>query len=342
MVEITRRQARDFLNDISEKDSVAIIHHDDGDGFSSGILYYDWCKNKNAVVEQFSYSIRNSKLQELDLEKFNKIIISDLAPDFISEGLEKIKDKKILYADHHPRTKTIPGEVLELVTVDDGYTPSSRTAGELTGLKPWLSLSGTINDAGDLYPENQNFVNSHLKKLNMSIDDFKKNVSHIITNFLIYFHDDNDRAFAILDNINSVKEVAELKKYSEPVENEIKNYVKQYKDKKEKLGDVNFYYFNPKLPIRGPVCEIIGRAKKNQVYIFATSKNDGKNITFSARSAPKKMNVCNLLKAGVAGLKGGVAGGHNSASGGIILARDIGKFKKNIKDFLRNNGDTKY
>ena len=48
MPEITFSQAKEFLNNITDKDHVAIIHHDDGDGFCAGILYYDWCKNKNA------------------------------------------------------------------------------------------------------------------------------------------------------------------------------------------------------------------------------------------------------------------------------------------------------
>ncbi len=337
MVSITFREAKDFLNKINSDDAVAIIHHDDGDGFSSGILYYDWCKKRNAKVKQFTYSIRTSKIKNMDLEEFNKMIICDLAPDFMAEGLEEIKDREVLYADHHPRDVPIPEEILELVTVDKGYLPSSRTAGELTGIKPWLSLSGTINDSGELYPENTDFIDENLKRTGMTLDNFKQNVSNIITNFLIYFNKDYDKAFEILEKINSIEGVSQLKKYSKPIEDEIEKIINQYKNKKEKLGDINFYYFEPSLPVSGPVCNIIGNGNKNQVYIFATPKNDGKNITFSARSTPKKMNVCNLLKAGIAGLKNSSAGGHNSASGGIIMAKDIEKFKGNIRNFSENS-----
>lgn len=334
MAEVTFQEARDFLNSITSEDKVAVIHHNDGDGFCSGILYYDWCKNKNAEVEQFTYSIRKSKLRNLDLEKFDKIIICDLAPDFMAEDLEEIKDKKILYADHHPRTKPLPEEVFELVTVDQGYLPSSRTAGELTELKPWLSLVGTITDSGELYPENQEFIDKHLKQIGMTLDEFKQNVSSVVTNFLVYFHKDLDKAFEILEKMNSIEELSQLKKYSEPVENEIQKFVEQYEDKKEKLGSMNFYYFEPELPVRGPICGIIGHRDVEQAYIFATPKYAGKNITLSARSAPKKMNVCDLLKAGVANLKDSAAGGHPSAAGGMILAKDLEKFKKNVRDFL--------
>jgi len=58
MPEITFQQAKEFLNNITRKDKVAVIHHDDGDGFCAGILYYDWCKLKkpklNISLMQFT------------------------------------------------------------------------------------------------------------------------------------------------------------------------------------------------------------------------------------------------------------------------------------------------
>ncbi len=44
--------------------------------------------------------------------------------------------------------------------------------------------------------------------------------------------------------------------------------------------------------------------------------------------------MANLLRAGVSGLEDGSAGGHPAASGGMILAEDLGKFKRNIKQFV--------
>ncbi|MDH3353154.1 MAG: DHH family phosphoesterase [Nanoarchaeota archaeon] len=336
MPKITFQEAKDFLNNITDKDKVAVIHHDDGDGFCSGILYFDWCKKRDAEVEQFTYSIRKSKIRDFDLKNFNKVIVCDLASGFIAEELYQIEEKEILYTDHHPRESPLPKKVLELVTIDQGYIPSSRTAGELTKLKPWLSLTGTINDSGELYPENQDFIDKNLKQINMTLEDFKENISSKITNFLVYFHKDFNKAFKILQKINTVEEIFQLKKYSDPVEDEVQKFVEQYEDKKEKLGNVNFYYFEPTLPIKAPICGIIGHRDANQVYIFATPKSDGKHITLSARSAPKKMNVCKLLKAGTVNLEESAAGGHNSAAGGIILAKDIERFKTQTREALKN------
>jgi len=335
MPEITFDQAKEFLDNITSKDKVAIIHHDDGDGFCAGILYYDWCKKQNATVEHFIYKIRKTSLKDFNLEQFNKIIVCDLAPDFMSEELELIKDKQVLYTDHHPRDVPIPKEILELVTVDQGYIPSSRTAGELTKLKPWLSLIGTITDAGDLYLENQNFIDDNLKKINTTLDKFKQNATSIVTNFLVYFEKDLDKAFEILQQINSIKDIEKLKQYSEPVEEEVQKFVEEYETKKEKLGDINYYYFEPHFSVKLPVAGIISQRNKDDAYIFASPKNDNKNISFSARNTSQKMNMADVLRAGVEGLETGLAGGHKPAAGGMILAKDIEKFKENIRKFVK-------
>ena len=334
MSEITFSQAREFLDEISREDKIAIIHHDDGDGFCSGILFYDWCKNKNAMVKEFTYSIHKSKLKNFDLAEFNKVIVCDLASGFMAEELELIKDKRILYLDHHPRDVSLPKEVLEFSTVDNGYIPSSRTAGELTRIKPWLALVGTITDAGDLYPENQDFISEHLKQTRMGLDKFKEDITSTITNFLIYFEGDFDKAFEILQKVNSIGEVSQLKKYSEAIEDEIEKFIGEYEDKKEKIGDVNFYYFKPHFSIKAPVTGIISQKNHEEIYIFATPKKDGKHLTLSARNTSQKENMANLLRAGVSGLEDGSAGGHPAASGGMILAEDLGKFKRNIKQFV--------
>ncbi|MFH1521582.1 MAG: DHH family phosphoesterase [archaeon] len=334
MPEITFSQAKEFLDSITSEDKVAIIHHDDGDGFCAGILYYDWCKNKGAITEEFTYSINKSKLKKFDLEKFNKIIICDLAPDFMAEELELIKDRQAFYTDHHPRDTPIPKEILELVTTDKGCIPSSRTAGELTGLKPWLALIGTVTDSGQFYSENQNFIYERLKELNMTLEEFHQNITSVFTNFLVYFDKDFKKAFKILQQINSIEEISKLKKYAEPVEEEVQKFVEQYENKKERLGDIDFYYFDPHFPVKAPVCGIISYRDKNQVYIFATPKSDGKHISFSARNTSQKMDMAELLRAGVAGLEDGSAGGHTASAGGMILAKDIEKFKENVRKFV--------
>lgn len=333
MPEITFDQAKEFLDNITAEDKVAIIHHDDDDGFASGILYYDWCKNKKAEVEQFTYTIRKSKLKNFDLEKFNKVIVSDLASEFMAEELIFIKDKQVFYTDHHPREEPLPEEILELVTQDQGYLPSSRTAGELTGLKPWLSLAGTISDAGHLYPENDQFIKTHLKEIDMSLEEFKENVTSTISNFLTYFNKEPEKAFKILEKINSIEEISQLHKYAEPVKEEVHKFVEEYKTKGERLGNINYYYFEPSFSVKVIVANIISHSTLDETYIFATPK--GENITFSARTNSNKTNAADLLKAGIRNLEDAAGGGHRGAAGGMIQAKDLEQFKNNIRNFSK-------
>jgi single-stranded DNA-specific DHH superfamily exonuclease len=336
MPEITFNQAKEFLDNITSEDKVAVIHHDDGDGFCSGILYYDWCKKQGAEVEQFTYELRKSSFKDFNLEKFNKLIVCDLAPYFVTKEFELVNDKQILYSDHHPRETPVPKEILELVTVDQGYIPSSRTAGELTGIKPWLSLIGTITDAGHLYPENQKFIEEKLKALGMTIEKFREEISSVVTNTLAYFDNDPEKAFSILDEIDSIEEIQSLRQYSEPLENEIEKFIEEFENKKEKLGDVNFYYFNPHFKIKKTVAGIISQGNPDEAFIFASTKEDGKHISLSGRNAPQDKDMLQILRAGVEGLEDGNAGGHHAAAGGMILAKDLEKFKKNIRNYMNS------
>jgi len=244
MPKITMDEAKKFLTKISENDKVAVIHHDDSDGICSGILYYDWCKERGAEVSQFTFTISITKLKTLNLKGFNKIIICDLASGFMAEELNTIKDKEIFYTDHHPKEHNFPKGVMELITTDKGYIPSSRTAIELTGIKPWLAFVGTISDSGQYYPENKEFIAHNLNDLNMTLENFQKNIVNVITNFLIYFNKDYDKAFDMLESIASVEEVSKLKKYSDIIEDEVQKFVKLYEDRKEMLGTLIFIILN--------------------------------------------------------------------------------------------------
>jgi len=329
MPKINFSEAKEFLNNITPKDNVAVIHHDDGDGFASAILFYDWCKQKGSKVKNFIFSFGLWD-EKTTFEEFNKIILTDIAPSGIKELLLS-SEKEILYTDHHPETDPVPEEILEYRTTDEGYIPSARTTGELTGLKRWLSIMGTITDAGDLYPENQTFINELLEKEKISVSEFRENYSNIFTNTLIYFHNDLQKAFDIIKEIKSLDEFKKLDKYSEAVENELGQIVDKYKIKKEKLGDVNFFYFETKFYIKKALAAIISRNNPEETIIFTTPQ-DKKYLSLSARNQSRKKDMAKLLRAGIKGLKEAGAGGHIPAAGATIQKKDLKKFKENIRN----------
>ena len=331
MPEINFNQAKEFLDNITSEDKVAIIHHDDLDGFASGILFYDWCKNRGVEAKHFTFDYKEWD-DQTSFEEFDKILIADIAPSGV-EYLNLPLDKEILYTDHHPKAQEVPKELLSYQTVDEGYIPSSRTVGELTGIKKWLSIAGTIADAGDLHPINQEFIDNFLKEIKMSLDKFRENVTSIITNTLVYFNKDPDKAFEILKEINSIEEIAQLKKYSEPVENEVQKFVEEYESKKEKLGNINLYCLDPHYYIKKPVAAIISRNNPDDVIIFVIPWADG-SLSLSGRNHSRKKDVSRILREGIKGLENAKTGGHTSAAGGKIQTKDLEKFKQNIRDFV--------
>ena len=325
MPSITFNQAKKFLNNITEKDKVAIIHDDDGDGFASAILYYDFCISKNTIPKTFTSSFRR-QFNKIPLEEFNKIIITDIAPN----GIQKINlplNKQIISIDHHPKGP-IQKEILDYR--DESYAPAAKIAYELTNLKPWLALAGTLSDEGQLYPENQNFINKILKSLNTPYKDFCQNVTFVITNFLIYFEDNTQKAFDILKNINSIEQISKLKKYSKPIENEVQKYVDKYEKNKIKINNINFSLINPKYNTKSIIINIISKKYPNEIHLIAKPL-DNDTISISSRYQSQKANLPDLLEKATKNLKNATSGGHPRAAAARIQSKDLNRFKQNLK-----------
>lgn len=333
MSEITFTQAKEFLNDINNKDEVAIIHHDDADGFCSAILFHDFIIKQGATAKAFSYNLSKTNLKDLPLKTFNKIILTDISTKVIQEEIKFIKHAQVFLTDHHPKFP-LSKEILSFVTTDQGYIPSSRTAYELTNQKKWLALIGVIADAGNLYEENTKFINSTLEELDLTLEEFQIKYSHIFSDAIIYFSDTPEKIFPILVKINSLQEIQKLEKYANEVEKEIQKVVRECNTKKEKLGNVNFYYIEPKYKIGGIAAAIISRENEKEAHIFISPKNSNKEMLgISARYNSKNANLPKLLEVATKNLKDAKSGGHLRASGGQIRKKDLKQFKENIENY---------
>jgi len=335
MPKITFNQAKEFLNNITSEDKIAIIHHDDGDGFASGILFCEWCEKREAKIENFICSYGNWD-EKNNLEKFNKIIITDVAPGGLIE-IKFPKGKEIFYTDHHPKKEKIPEEILELRTTDEGYIPSSRTAAELTKIKPWLGLAGTISDAGELHSINKEYIESTLKKYDITLKEFKQNISNTISNTISFFNEKKQEAFEKIKEINSIEEVKKLKKYSDPVEEEIKFQINKIKNNFEKMGNINMTMIDhAKFSLKKTIITKIAMENPGKIFIFfAPKKSNPELLGISSRHDAEEADLPKLLEAGIKNLENANAGGHKRASGGQIQAKDLEKFKQNIRNFIK-------
>jgi len=331
-MEVTQTQAKEFLSKINEKDNVLILHHDDLDGFASGILFHNFCKKKKATTKNLVFSIGSNQQTIIkQTKKFNKILIADLGPGTITEILEAVKHKQVFYTDHHQIEKPIPEEILELRTIKDGYIPSSRTVFELVGGKEWIAVAGTLADAGHLHKPNQKFIQDFLKKNKISQRKYQEQVVFIINKVIIYYGEKPQKVLAKLLKLEKYSQVKALKKFARPVEKEIQKFIKEYKTKHEKLGDINFYYFNPKYSIKSTVTSQLSFANTNALFVFAIPDKD--MMRLSARSQNPKANMIEALKTGIKGLENATGGGHIPAAGGQIQKKDLKKFKENLKNY---------
>ena len=168
----------------------------------------------------------------------------------------------------------------------------------------------------------------------MSIDEFKKDISSVVSNTLSYLDKDHKKSFELLNGLKTIEDVKNLRQYADKLEDEIGKFVNEFEEKKEMVGKANFYYYEPVLNVKGPVSGIISHQDHNKLYIFANPKENGKHISLSARNTSQKPNVAEMLQSAVKNLEDGSAGGHPPAAGGMICAKDLDKFKDNIREFL--------
>jgi single-stranded DNA-specific DHH superfamily exonuclease len=335
MTKITVKQAKVFLNSISKKDRVAVIHHDDLDGFASGVLFYSFAKNKSARVKNFigSYDLDVAKLMK-KLGKFNKIILTDLTPNFVGRLAPALKKKCVFYTDHHPNGEGIPNNVMELRTVSQGYLPSSRTAFELTELDEWKGVAGVMGDMGHRYPENDKFLKNFFKREKITAKKFLEEVVFNMNKLITYHHKNPQKAFDFLIRLKTYRDLHKLKKKTEVVENEIQKHIKAFKKYKEDLGKIKTYLFDSKYPVKSTVSSVVAFKHPKSVVLIYVKK--GKMVNISGRNQGGNINVRELLQKCVEGFENATAGGHDKASGAKIMKKDFKEFKKRVRDYAES------
>lgn len=338
-------EAKKFVDSINEKDNIAIFTHTDLDGFVCGVLFYDFCKRKGcSFIDVFFIDYGKNKISDFDLKEKTKILISDLAPEIISEDLKKIpKSIKIFYTDHHQSKEEISLEnVYELRTTSQGYIPSSRTVFELVDGKEWLAVLGVLADFGDKYEENKDFIENFLKKEQKSLEYLKNDLMYMLARAIIYFEENKKSFFDLLKEIEVLSDLKKFRKYSDEVKKEFDRYVEEFEEKKEEKNKIVFFYFEPKYNIKSLLINYLSSKEPQRVYVFLSSDRDD-FINISVRNQSKEFNLYLFLKEAVKSLSYSSAGGHLNAAGGRIKKEDIEKFKKKLfslklKDFLIKNG----
>lgn len=329
-----KQLALKFLEEIKPEDKIALIFHDDLDGFASGILLYDYLIKKGCKdVEKKAIGLTLPEWEEIipKLKTKEVVIFADLAPNIILTALNELRDKRLLSIDHHKREVELPKEVVDYRVIEK-YFPASRIVYSLVGGKEWLAVAGTLADEGDKYPENVDFINNFLKKEKLNKDEYKQNIAYKSGNFIIYFreHKKEKEAFEILERMNSYSDIKTISKYAEPIEREIEKYVKNFGKNKEILGKIIYYQIEPKYPVKAVIINILSNKNPGEPFIFVSTRDE--KISISSRCQNGSIDMIKLLEEAVKNLQGASCGGHPKAAGCSIQTKDLEKFKNNLRN----------
>jgi len=165
----SKLEVENFIKDIKPEDKINLIFHNDLDGFASGILFYDYLKDKGCKdIGIYPFVIINGNLKDIkeNLRDRDKLIILDLAKNTIHPKItELLQGEEVLYIDHHKTDSPLENKNILEYRITERYTPCSRIVYELIDGKEWLSVAGTISDYGDRYPENKEFIEGFLKRI---------------------------------------------------------------------------------------------------------------------------------------------------------------------------------
>lgn len=335
-MEATKEQALVFLEKINPKDKVAIIHHDDLDGFASGIMLYDLCLKQGVNEKNIKNYILpiggDQKAIVKELPKFDKILIADLAPNTIGDILDfaSSEEKETIYFDHHASDMDIPENVLEIR--DLRKSSASRIIYDILGTeKEFLKVASLICDVGWMHEDNVKELQPYLKASELTLNDIKTQ-AYILGYSLVYFSEDLDKAFEMIKDFENWSDVKKLEKYAEPVEKDLDKWVNGFEKNKEVFGKIIFYYFEPKYNVKSIAINKLSFPRPDDIFVFATP-NETTGIKLSARNQTRSSSMIDLLKAGIHGLKDSSAGGHIPAAGGFIQEKDLPKFKENLKKY---------
>jgi oligoribonuclease NrnB/cAMP/cGMP phosphodiesterase (DHH superfamily) len=331
MVQINIEQARKFLDKISSENSVAIAYHNDLDGFSSALSVADYLRKRGVMnIDFFDINaIDGIKNIIKELEKRDFLVICDIAPSILDKDIYELKEKDIFYFDHHQKDVIIPNEVNELRT--DSHKPCAMTAFEITGKKDFLSFIGFISDAGWKYEENNDYLNEKLKKFGLELEEAKKIGIKLAFLIMIYMNEPM-RAIEYLDKVNNKDDIKNIDGVIAPLIKELDILKKDFEKKKEKIGGVYFYYFEPELCAKGILINEISYNNLDDAFVFATPHKNSDTISLSMRNQSGKIDCADFLKRATMGLENSNAGGHFRAAGGGILKKDLEKFKEKLKN----------
>jgi len=327
----SERRFFEFISSIEDKDKVALLTHNDGDGVISAVIaskiigkleYIDFLYYNPNMLKPFIENFKKMKI--------NKIIITDLSVD---NELENIKDLEkfanILIIDHHDCKKDLNSVRTVFMRVPTEF-PAAYACytlfSKIQKIPGWLAALGVLSDKTHRYrKENaeQVFPDFSIKGQG-NLFDTVLNLSMA----LVYFKGKEKKIYDMLLQSNSPDELSSLEKYRKTIEKELSSYMKDYESNKEEFKDLIIYKFKPKHSITSILITMASIKATDKTLIFIADINNELHI--SARRQDGKIDCVRFLQESIKGIPNSTAGGHKPAAGARVPAEHFRKFKENL------------
>lgn len=333
----------DFVNSLSKKDKIGVITHIDLDGLASGIFMQKILESKGLKVQFIEFVNYNpGALKDVIKDKeYSVLIFTDWNVDNYLEELEEIRNKaRFLVIDHHP-----PNEALKdksnIIKTESNYCSAHTLFDLAKGGKyfdtknfEWLVCSAIILDyTCDKSPENFAFIKSiypEVKHDSSIWNSVPGETGKAIANALIYYSSDLMKVYDLVLN----KDLTSLKKADKVIRKEIEKWIEKFKKEAEYFEEEKLYfaYGNPKYNIVSVVAsKLSDKDFGESTVIFVSDIKDNKGfLKLSSRNQTGKVDLNKLLRKCVEGFENASAGGHVKASAGVIMKKDLEKFKEKL------------
>ena len=350
----------EFIRGIAKSDRVAVVHHTDPDGVSSGVIAAKTVERVREKKIDLRWNQRSGDIQinddtikTLKKHKINKVIITDLGVDQDPSTLKKVAEfADVLILDHHKIYNDVnKGNILMIKSqhVSEEIEPASYCASKLCydlGSSvcdlddlDWVSCIGIIGDCA--YPQWKPFVDKVLKKYGIrnekEIFDTKLGeVASLLSESESYAQENVEKCFQVLYDAKGYKDVlsSSLKRFHEKVKKEVDKWKRLVKEKAEYYDGLIIFMVDSKYHIKSSLSTHLS-FKFPHKTVIVMQPTDGM-VSVSARRQDREMPMNTLLEQAIVGLEGANAGGHVPAAGGKVRQEDLFLFKKNILKLTEN------
>lgn len=350
-----------FFRNLKKEDKIAVLHHTDCDGISSGVIVWKLIQ-KLVRTPDFRFNqegkdieILPSTVELLKKRGINKVVCSDLSCDYNPEQIREVsKFAEICIIDHHKVYNELNEENIILIkphmiyeNVDGSQYCAAKFCYDLGSMltnmedADWVAAIGVIGDMNKRSWEP--FLKGVFKKYNIKEEqnifesDLGKITILVSSAEAVSSLKNTAESFKVLESAKSLKDVlsSDLRRFQKEVQTELEYWLNNADRNAEfhEKENLIIYEVHPKFNLTGQISTLFSIKHPNTTVIIANTKEDP--IKISARRQDQKVAMNTMLETIFRNMKSGKGGGHIPAAGGAVPKKDYKKFKEMVLEYLK-------